>query len=470
MQERLKLDLSQKTSVSQGIATRVNDGGIHSIDVTALNYGDVFDLTDYKVIFEITTSVKTIAFDPVNAKVTDAKNGEFTYTIPKEITGVAGIAERAYFAFEKGDKRITSADISLTILQIIDITAEEAKSYISEYNKLVNELKELQDKAINEMTANLSETNKQITVVESNLKKLEDSIAEYQKTVKDAADEAIKKVEGALEEINSKDFYTKDESDKKLATQKQAIDSHVNNKSNPHAVTASQVGAYTKTESDSKLTDLSKKAFVNKGNLASGTDLNSVTDTGFYRIGGLVGGTDILNVPSEVSGIRFYAFLTVIGSLQELTVYSPKQDTTWTYSRSISGSPAIWSPWSKTVMADDSGKVTIKDLVASNIALPNDTDGWVTLQNLHYKKRNELVSFWFDFTATTAGTTRLAILPAGFIPPNDVMHVITNWATTAAGSKVLQITGLNSNINVGAVEILNAVANTRYTGHFTFSV
>lgn len=263
--------------------------------------------------------------------------------------------------------------------------------------------------------------------------------------------------------------YSKDESDQKLATQKQAIDSHVNNKSNPHAVTASQVGAYTKAESDSKFT-ISGSVIANQGNIASGTDLNSVTDTGFYRIGGLVGGTDILNVPSEVSGIRFYAFLTVIGSLQELTVYSPKQDTTWTYSRSVSGSPATWSSWSKTVMADDSGKVTMKDLVASSITLPNDTDGWVTLQNLHYKKKNGLVSFWFDFTTTAAGTAVVGTFPDGFIPPNDVMFVIVNWTTTTASSKVLQLTGLNSSINTGLVGILNAVANTRYTGHFTFSI
>ncbi|AUS70025.1 pyocin knob domain-containing protein [Lactococcus lactis] len=155
--------------------------------------------------------------------------------------------------------------------------------------------------------------------------------------------------------------YSKDESDQKLATQKQAIDSHVNNKSNPHAVTASQVGAYTKAESDSKFT-ISGSVIANQGNIASGTDLNSVTDTGFYRVGGLVGGTDILNVPSELSGLNFYAFLTVTGSLQELTVYSPKQDTTWTYSRSVSGTSQTWSSWSKTVMADDSGKVTVKDL------------------------------------------------------------------------------------------------------------
>lgn len=273
--------------------------------------------------------------------------------------------------------------------------------------------------------------------------------------------------------------YSKDESDQKLATQKQAIDSHINNKSNPHAVTASQVGAYTKTEADAKfatsqsLTDLSNKVIANKGNLASGTDLDNVIDIGTYRIGGLTGGTDIINVPSECSGTTIYAYLTVSGTttsvVQELIVYDSKT-VSQIYSRSRSGSTPTFSPWSKTVMADDSGKVTMKDLVASSITLPNDTDGWVTLQNLHYKKKNGLVSFWFDFTTTAAGTAVVGTFPDGFIPPNDVMFVIVNWTTTTASSKVLQLTGLNSSTNTGLVGILNAVANTRYTGHFTFSI
>lgn len=143
------------------------------------------------------------------------------------------------------------------------------------------------------------------------------------------------------------------------------FDSHVNNKSNPHAVTASQVGAYTKAESDSKLTDLSNKVIANKGNLASGTDLDNVIDIGTYRIGGLTGGTDIINVPSERSGTTIYAYLTVSGTttsvVQELIVYDSKT-VSQIYSRSRSGSTPTFSPWSKTVMADDSGKVTVKDL------------------------------------------------------------------------------------------------------------
>ncbi|KSU23402.1 pyocin knob domain-containing protein [Lactococcus lactis] len=234
--------------------------------------------------------------------------------------------------------------------------------------------------------------------------------------------------------------YSKDESDQKLATQKQAIDSHVNNKSNPHAVTASQVGAYSKSETDTKfasaqsLTDLSNKAFVNKGNLASGTDLNNVTDTGYYRIGGLVGGTDILNSPSEVGGIRFYAFFTVTGSLQELTVYSPKQDTTWTYSRSISGSPATWSNWSKTVMADDSGKVTIKDLVVTatvktvNLEITGQSTKTVSIYNgggqIILTRIGPMVQADIrSMPAIPSNTTISGVIPDGYKPAADYTSI-----------------------------------------------
>ncbi|WP_259761582.1 pyocin knob domain-containing protein [Lactococcus lactis] len=212
------------------------------------------------------------------------------------------------------------------------------------------------------------------------------------------------------------------------------VDSHVNNKANPHAVTASQVGAYSKTESDSKLTDLSDKAILNKGNIASGTDLNSVTGTGFYRIGGLLGGTDVLNVPSELSGLNFYAFLKVTGELQELTVYSPKQDTTWTYSRSVSGSSATWSSWSKTVMADDSGKVTV-----TRIETTSDVRTWtpITLSNvssavLMYQIINGVIHLngqgnWGSFTANQSKT--VATLPAELRPTRTVNKVITTQNT-----------------------------------------
>ncbi|AWN66946.1 hypothetical protein LL14B4_12600 [Lactococcus lactis subsp. lactis] len=160
----------------------------------------------------------------------------------------------------------------------------------------------------------------------------------------------------------------------------------------------------------------------NAGNISTGTDLNDIRGAGYYRIGGLVGGTDVLNTPSEVNGIRVYAFLIVIGSLQELTVYSPKQDTTWTYSRSISGSPATWSNWSKTVMADENGKATVKDIeVTGAITQPYISTSFAIGYGLSVtaKRVGNLVTITFKGSNTTqlgSGANPTEMIPLGYRP------------------------------------------------------
>ena len=129
--------------------------------------------------------------------------------------------------------------------------------------------------------------------------------------------------------------------------------------------------------------------------------------------------TDILNVPSELSGLNFYAFLTVTGLLQELTVYSPKQDTTWTYSRSISGTSQTWSSWSKTVMDDDSGKVTvIGTLEMGKIATLTQSTGFG--RTTIFTRVGNLVTIYSELRHTTAppnGWNReVATLPVGWRP------------------------------------------------------
>ena len=129
--------------------------------------------------------------------------------------------------------------------------------------------------------------------------------------------------------------------------------------------------------------------------------------------------TDILNVPSELSGLNFYAFLTVTGLLQELTVYSPKQDTTWTYSRSISGTSQTWSSWSKTVMDDDSGKVTVTGtLEMGKIATLIQSTGFG--RTTIFTRVGNLVTIYSELRHTTAppnGWNReVATLPVGWRP------------------------------------------------------
>lgn len=242
--------------------------------------------------------------------------------------------------------------------------------------------------------------------------------------------------------------YSKDESDQKLATQKQAIDSHINNKSNPHAVTASQVGAYAKTEADAKfatsqsLTDLSNKVIANKGNLASGTDLDNVIDIGTYRIGGLNGGTDIINVPSERSGTTIYAYLTVSGTttsvVQELIVYDSKT-VSQIYIRSRSGSTPTFSPWSKTVMADDSGKVSIGTLDSNTLTVqgtkiyPNTKDGVWTVERL-FDNEYRLTTVMSVSEAVTNAWGALFISPEVTHPTLPSGYNKNSWSANLSNS------------------------------------
>ncbi|UXV65616.1 DUF7013 family protein [Lactococcus cremoris] len=210
------------------------------------------------------------------------------------------------------------------------------------------------------------------------------------------------------------------------------VESHINNKANPHAVTASQVGAYTKTESDSKLTDLSNKVIANKGNLASGTDLDNVIDIGTYRIGGLTGGTDIINVPSERSGTTIYAYLTVSGTttsvVQELIVYDSKT-VSQIYSRSRSGSTPTFSPWSKTVMADDSGKVKLTDFEVTTISETVNIGNGLSL-NFQRKGEFVLVRFSGSLTAINSGTYFSTAVPEQW-RPDGIKELIGHFASGA---------------------------------------
>ena len=257
------------------------------------------------------------------------------------------------------------------------------------------------------------------------------------------------------------------------------FDSHTSDISNPHKVTATQVGAYSKDESDTKfatnqsLTDLSTKVIANKGNLASGTNLDNVIDIGTYRIGGLTGGTDIINVPSGLSGTPIYAYLTVSGTttsvVQELIVYDSKT-VSQIYSRSRSGSTPTFSPWSKTVMADYSGKVTVKTLQVETIKSNSDTNllnlslTGVVSATFSYIRINGIVYItaagnWGNFPDNKQRI--VGNIPAGFRPPTD-------WGTgmnPQGGSRLLSAV-IKANGDLGVTS--DAAQNNVY-GQFSMS-
>ena len=373
MQERLKLDLYQKTSISQGITTRVNDGGQHEIHATALAYGDVFDLTGWKIKFELTTSVKTISIDAVNAKITAAKEGEFSYTIPKEITGAAGNAERAYFAFEKDDKRITSADINMTILQIVDITAEEARSYIAEYNKLVEELHAITDKYI-------SDTEVEFVAIHNKIADFNTKIEQYNQNVKDTADAAIERINNI-----SSNAITSVENSAKNAVSKIETSSNAAIKAVDDALKKFEAGDfYTKSETDAKF-----KVFndlIVSQDIPAGANLDDYKKEGEFS---KKTPTVVTGAPEGVTGAFRLSVRSMVGSsgiFQTLYDYATRA----IYYRIGNTTLGFNLPWQR--IANDSevvhlaGKETIngeKDFTGgiksegNPVYGPSTSDGWI---------------------------------------------------------------------------------------------
>lgn len=125
---------------------------------------------------------------------------------------------------------------------------------------------------------------------------------------------------------------------------KSEFDDHTANKTNPHGVTAAQVGAYTKSETDAKF----KLTINDSGAIAAGTDLNSINIPGFYAISNKKPDTEILNYPKGVklsgSG-SIYAQVVVFKNASSTMIKQVFYDqlSTREYYRSFANN--AWQEW-----------------------------------------------------------------------------------------------------------------------------
>ena len=129
----------------------------------------------------------------------------------------------------------------MTILQIVDITAEEARSYIAEYNKLVEELHAITDKYI-------SDTEVEFVAIHNKIADLNTKIEQYNQNVKDTADAAIERINNI-----SSNAITSVENSAKDAVSKIETSSNATIKAVDDALKQFEAGDfYTKSETDTK--------------------------------------------------------------------------------------------------------------------------------------------------------------------------------------------------------------------------
>ncbi|MGJ0973803.1 BppU family phage baseplate upper protein [Enterococcus avium] len=206
MSDVLRFDLAKDPKGNPITYGRVGDSNGLTRRVKVFEDGKPLDLTGWATTFEGNTSNwKTKVFDTEGINIIDATKGEFSYTFPNMAFAVEGQYERAYFSFMKGDQRKSTGNFEIIVLGDSDIDAPEAETIITEYNKLVAELNELQNQAISELN---EQQNQAIDEMNRNFTEAQGRISELEVQINDLRN----KIDQALTDFENGNFWTKEES------------------------------------------------------------------------------------------------------------------------------------------------------------------------------------------------------------------------------------------------------------------
>lgn len=268
----LYLDISKDPKATGGsllpiVYGRVGDQDIETVKIVTSQRDVPFNLTGQSISFEgVTAGGKTKVFDSIGVTGKDLAKGIFEYTFPNKAFAVAGKYARAYFSFVKGNKRATTEDFMIIVLDNADITAEEAATVISEYNKLVKELQELQKKNIAELqkqqTEYINKTKKEFEAIQTKISALQKQIATYETNVTNTANAAIEAIKKAIADWEKGNFYTKPESDNRFAKKTDLTKKNVQLGNVDNYATATQAEAEAGSASDKFMTPLRTKQYL----------------------------------------------------------------------------------------------------------------------------------------------------------------------------------------------------------------
>ena len=279
------LDLNKNNAINPIIFGRLTDGNLRKITVNITNEGEPVDLTDWVIRFEGTTGGQAKVFDVLGVHLLDAENGKFEYTFSKTAFSASGAYTTAYFAIEKDDMRETTNDIKIIVENVADLNAQDAETVVTELNKTIT--------LINQRYAEL---NNRVDIYEDDIASLEGWLlgkkTEIENIIKSAnstfnqkLSEIQTKLNATNQAIKNGDFYSKTETDQKLSAINSTITNHTSNKLNPHAVTASQVGSYTKSEVATLISEAIKQSKLDANPIGSIITTISNTNPSTY-IGG----------------------------------------------------------------------------------------------------------------------------------------------------------------------------------------
>lgn len=231
----LILDVNKESTYNSILYGRVGDnkGLTEKITIISSN-GTPLNLNNISISFMGNTfGNRTKVIDSDGVEIIDPVNGLFQYTFPSSAFGVPGLYERAYFSLvSKEGKIYSTGDFEIVVLEDTDISADEAETVITEYNKLVAELQTLQKKNISDLQKQqdqyIQSADKNFTSIQGKITNLQNQIKTFETNVNETANEAeksiskaaasaVQTISDALEEFEKQDFYTRSESDNRFA-------------------------------------------------------------------------------------------------------------------------------------------------------------------------------------------------------------------------------------------------------------
>lgn len=241
-----KADLNQINQ--QVIIGRVGDGGLKAVTVTVISNGTPYDLTGKDVVFEGLKADGTHIIDKDGGVVLNAQGGIFRYVFPYQAFTALGNYEQAFFKVVRGNQTDTTLEFQIKVLENKVEMGINSTSFISDFEKLKQELKQAYDdflekiKSDQDATQNIIDSTKAtIQTLQEQLNTLNTKIQNSDIVTTGQYNNDMKTLNDQISQFNSTVDNIQKTVDSDLAEMKQKVDTAVADKMDKKPVVLANV-------------------------------------------------------------------------------------------------------------------------------------------------------------------------------------------------------------------------------------
>lgn len=226
--QRINLDTSRKaTNEDIKVFIRTGEKEFTTIGVSLTTYGVPYDLTGFTVNFEGANA--NGKFSGGSANIVNASNGQIEYTFTPTDAAVEGWFETAYFVIKQADViEGTTEAFRVHVSRRVDIDDEQAAAGVNTLQETINAMeatfgtwKTARENDYSALQVQADELDTQITTAKADLDAKVTAAQTSLGNTKNTIDASIATNKAALDaakaEFDAADFYTKSESNSKLA-------------------------------------------------------------------------------------------------------------------------------------------------------------------------------------------------------------------------------------------------------------